>query len=297
MTNVTEAELGINGAARSPIPVEQISKDLLRVKDGEASLTLRNSSQVNATPVSTDYKISLRIATPRAMRNVEQAFSERIAAANLSRASIDGFLNDRRCSGVGRDYADGLAKYALGILLKERPSTERLTTPFSRYRENYGSALHILSDIPRPFAYLIAEIVRFALNDFSNAEKPTGYAELDLARTLLASPDSERQKAGLEVTSKRRELCPIDHGTGKVLDLAIRMSQQERWSPILDEECRSAAASHLLDETDTQKGLAIWAAMAWRLGARDSAIEPLRRISAIYPFRTWAEPYLESATK
>jgi hypothetical protein len=48
---------------------------------------------------------------------------------------------------------------------------------------------------------------------------------------------------------------------------------------------------------DTQKGLAIWAAIAWRLGARESAVEPLRQIAATYPFRTWAEPYLESATK
>jgi len=102
-------------------------------------------------------------------------------STTLTRASIDKFLNDPRCRGTGSDYADGLANFAMGILLKERPTSEHLTTPFARYRESYGSALRVLSDFRRPFSRLISEVIRFALNDFSTMGAPTGYWELDLA--------------------------------------------------------------------------------------------------------------------
>ena len=141
----------------------------------------------------------------------------------------------------------------------------------------------------RPFAYMIAEILRFALNDFSSPARLTGCSELDLARALLTEPESGGVPISPAAGETRREVCPIDHGTGQIFDLAVRMTQQERWSPILDEECRSIADSHVLDEMDKQKGLAIWAIAAWRLNARNSAIEPLRKISATYPFKTWAE--------
>ena len=75
------------------------------------------------------------------------------------------------------------------------------------------------------------------------------------------------------------------------------MAGQDRWSPILNEECRKAAASDILDAMDRQKALAIWAVSAWRLDAKESATEPLRQISATYPFSNWAERYLESVTK
>jgi hypothetical protein len=89
----------------------------------------------------------------------------------------------------------------------------------------------------------------------------------------------------------------VDHGTGRVLDLGVRLSRQERWSPILDEECRQIAEADTLDLMDRQKALALWAVTAWRLEAVNDATEPLARLSATYPFSTWATSCLETLNK
>ena len=255
-------------------------------------ISLSNSSQAHATPVITRYDLSIRIADATTFKSVEIAFSEMTMSGTLTRSVIERFLHDRRCQGPGKDYADGLANFCLGVLLKERPSSEYLTTPFARYRESYGAALRILSEFERPFAHLIADIIRFALNDFSQASGVTGYWELDLASRLLKNPETKDLPLAPEKESERRKVCPVDHGTGQILDLVVRMARQDRWSPILSDACRQIANSELLDAVDRQKALAIWAIASWRLGARDQAIEPLRQIAATYPSglgrsRTW----------
>ncbi len=296
LANATAAEIKIDGSNHAAIPVKKLAGALLKIRQGQVTLRLTNASQDNAAPVSTSYEISFRIADGNELKAVELAFSDIIMSA-LTRASIDRFLNDPRCRRTGSDYAHGLASFALGVLLKERPASEHLTTPFARYRESYGSALLVLSDFRRPFSRLISEVIRFALNDFSVTRAPTGYWELDLANALLKDPKRRYLPPAPGAASMRRKICPVDHGTGQILDLAVRMSQQKRWSPILDNECRQISKSDVLDAMDRQKALAIWAIAAWRLGAKDNAVEPLRQISATYPFKIWAEPYLEAVTQ
>src|SRR5690606_21275511 len=131
------------------------------------------------------------------------------------------------------------------------------TTPFSRYREAYGAALQRLADIDRPLARLVCSIIRFALNDFSKATQTTGFWELDLANVILHDPTGAVPT--FDESASRTPICPVDHGTGLILNLISTMSRQDRWSPILAEECRNAAGSELLDANDKQKALAVWA--------------------------------------
>jgi hypothetical protein len=294
IANATNAEIEVDGGAQVPIAVTGLARELSKLKQGEISISLSNTSQVRAMPVTTHYDISFRIADAAKLRNVEAAFSERIMSSTLSRALIEHFLHDPRCRHAGSDYAEGLASFTLGVLLKERPSSEYLTTPFARYRESYGSSLRILDDIQRPFARLISNVVRFALNDFTKSDAPTGYWELDLATALLRDPELKDLPCEPGPETLRREVCPVDHGTGQILDLAVRMFHQTRWSPILNDECRQVTNSDVLDVMDRQKALAIWAIAAWRLGAKEQSVEPLRQISATFPFKSWAEPYLET---
>lgn len=296
VTNATSALCELNGGAAKPIAITEVSQSISKIRQGEVSLVLTNESQTNAAPVATTYEIALRIADAHELKDVERAFAECIMNSNISRESIGAFLADRRSLNGGGEYATGLAEYSLGVLLKERPETEALTTPFSRYREAYGSALQRLSDFDRPLARLICDVLRFAMNDFSTTSSETGFWELDLANALLKDPDARALPSPLDSGVARSPICPVDHGTGQILDLAARMSRQDRWSPILDDECRKIANSEILDANDRQKALAIWAVAAWRLGARHNAIEPLRQISATYPFSSWAEPYLETIT-
>jgi hypothetical protein len=297
VANTTSATIVRDGGAPQKIPVDKLVELLTGIRQGVVSLVLANASQAKAAPVVTSYEISFKIADLQELKDVETAFSDIIMTSMISRDAIGRFINDARCKGPGFEYATGLAEYSLGVLLKERPDTESLTTPFSRYREEYGSALLRLADFERPFARLVSDIIRFAMNDFSRTSASTGFWELDLANSLLSNPNSRMALPSDDPEATRRPICPVDHGTGQILDLAARMSKQLRWSPILDDDCRNIAGSELLDANDRQKALAIWALAAWKLNARDNAIEPLRQICATYPFSAWAETYLESATK
>lgn len=293
--NATGIELQINGASPFALVPNQLSQRLAALDQAEVSIRLINASQARIAPVVTTYDVSFRIAGPAILRGVEMAFSKQLASSELTRGLIGTFLQDRRCVSAGRDYAAGLAHFALGVLLKERPSGEALTLPFSVYRDSYGAALEVLGDFDRPLARLIAAVIRFAFNDFTTS-KTTGFWDLDLLRAMLSDPECDDLPPAPAASASRVVICPVDHGTGQILDLGVRMFSQPRWSPILDDECRRVATSTVLDEMDRQKALAVWAIASWRLGAKVSAEEPLRQISAIHPFRTWAEPLLESLT-
>jgi hypothetical protein len=91
-------------------------------------------------------------------------------------------------------------------------------------------------------------------------------------------------------------ICPIDHGTGRIIDLAVSLSRQERWGPILRDTCRQVAEADSLELVDREKALAMWAVTAWRLGARVEATGPLAQLSATYPFSTWAAACLEEVS-
>lgn len=296
VANATTTRISIDGGEPKRYPPGVVPKKLADTRQGEMNLVLVNDSQVNAEPVSTRYAISFRIADAQELKRVEEAFAEILVSSPITRDAISGFLADPRTQGPAKEYASGLGYYCLGVLIKERPTSEHLTTPLSRYRELYGSALQVLADFDRPLARLITGIVRFAMNDFSEADSLTGYWELDFAKVLLSDPGRTNMPS-LDKAAKRCPICPIDHGTARILDLAARMATQSRWSPILDDECREIANSDVLDATDHEKALAIWATAAWRMGSTQSAIEPLTQIAAVYPFKSWAEQYLEHVSK
>lgn len=295
VANTSHAKVCLDGAVPKKVTTDKLRKIVAATSQAELKLELVNTTEQKAAPVTTQYGLSFRIAEKADLKRVEEAFREILVSEAITRNSIGSFLADKRTQGPGREYASGLADYCLGILIKERPEGESLTTPFSRYRELYGRALDILKDFPRPLARLITCIIRFSLNNFENSGEHTGYWELDLAIELLSDPSSASLTRPLE-SAARLPVCPIDHGTGRMLELSKHLNTQPRWSPILDDECRALAHSDRLDATDHQKAFAIWAASAWRLGSTDSAMEPLTQIAEIYPFSRWASKYLEQAS-
>jgi hypothetical protein len=270
------------------------------IKPAAVGPHLTNSKQVRAAPVSSSYRLVFRITDTSVLQEVEAAFLEHIVEQRLSMDTVRGFLDDRRCKGPGADYADGLAKYVTGLLVKERPDGQHLTSPLERYRELFGLSLQSLSALSRPLSTLVCAIIRFSMNDTSEFGNDTGFLELDIAARMLTGP-SYRPLAVYDTTDidsiSRRRVCPIDHATGRVLDLAVRMARQTRWSQTLSEECRQVAESASLDNVDRQKALALWAVTALRLGTSEAALDPLAQLSATYPFSTWAGPCLEKVSK
>lgn len=290
--NSTRIILRKNGKV-VPTSIQTLAEEVGAARNADFSIELFNSAQTKAEPVTSKYDLAFRVANAIHLKEVELAFQESIMQGALTRRAVDRFLQDHRCAGVGQDYANALASYVIGILLKERPPLEGITTPLARYRETYGAALRTLSEFKRPFARLVVGIIRFSLNEFRKGGENSGYWELDLASRLMTDSGTDDLLSIEPTKGARRKICPVDHATGQVLDLAVRMVRQQRWSPILSEACRQTALSSLLDEADRQKVLAVWAISSWRLGARNEAIEPLRQIAAVYPFAAWAERYLE----
>ena len=292
VSNTSHAKVCLDGTGPQQVSTDKLREIIAESSQVELKLELINATEHEATPVVERYGFSFRVAERADLKRVEQAFKEILVSDAITRNSISSFLADKKTQGPGKEYASGLADYCLGILIKERPEGENLTTPFSRYRELYGRAFDVLKDFPRPLAHLISCIIRFSLNNYEDNGQRTGYWELDLATELLSNPTSTSVQRSLENTT-RRPVCPVDHGTGRMLELAKRLVAQPRWSPVLDDECRAIARSDLLDATDHHKAFAIWAASAWRLGSTESALEPLQQIAGIYPFSRWASKYLE----
>ena len=91
---------------------------------------------------------------------------------------------------------------------------------------------------------MVCAVIRFAMNDTSGIGDRTGFLELDIAARMLLGPSyrpsAVPDPAIIDFISRRR-VCPIDHGTGRVLDLAVRMARQTRWSQTLSGECRQVA--------------------------------------------------------
>jgi hypothetical protein len=158
---------------------------LSSLRRGDVVLTLSNSAETNVPEVSETYRLSFLVADCTTLKGVERAFHEIVTPSALTMTAIDSFLNDTRSTGDGKDYAEALANFALGILRKEDPDSARLTTPARLYRSNYVLAEEGLRELERPLARLITQLMRFALNDFSAEPVDTVTCERSRRTNLL----------------------------------------------------------------------------------------------------------------
>ncbi|HEY8162234.1 MAG TPA: hypothetical protein VIF34_08215 [Methylocystis sp.] len=296
LANTTSASLSIDGAPPRIVKPTELGQALAGANLATVRVRLENASQKGTTPVASVYDFSVRVATPAALQAVERVFEEHLNVEGLSVMSVGRFLADPRCVGAASDYATGMAEYVLGLLVKERPHGQEITSPLERYREHFGSANVKLSPHNRPLPTLLCAIMRFALNDFSGAGMSTGHVGLDAATTILRGPHFCGHPIPTAIGGATRRVCPVDHGTSRIIILADRLATVDRWSGVLQDECRQVAGAGTLDLMDQQKALALWALAVWRLGATRDAIEPLERIAATYPFAEWASPYLEAVS-
>jgi molecular chaperone DnaK len=119
--NVTNVQVTINGGTPRSILSSDLASEIAKLKHADVSISLSNASQVRAAPVITRYDFLIRIADAISLKNVELAFSEMIMCGTLTRSTIERFLNDSRCQGPGKDYADGLANFSLGVQFVHEP--------------------------------------------------------------------------------------------------------------------------------------------------------------------------------
>lgn len=291
--NATSAVIALDGGANAVLATAQIGEHLSQIDQGNVYLTLTNTSERNAAPVASSYRLSFRIVDAKILQEVESAFFTHMLVSSLSIDTIRGFLDDPSCQGSAADYAGSLAEYVMGVLVKEQPAGQGIGSPLGRYRELFGSSVQGLSPHRRPLPQLLCALMRFALNDLSQDFEDIGFRDLNIAVAMMRGPDTCWEPTAATAEA-RRPVCPVDHGTGMILGMAARLASERRWSPILSEECLQVAEMETLDLMDRQKALALWASAAWHLGARKEAAIPLARLQATYPFSTWATMCLET---
>lgn len=164
---------------------------LARLRDALVDLQLVHRFDEEAQPIATAYRVRFQVPNNCALDAVDRAFQRHLAVDAPDFGAIDFFLGDRACTGVARPYAEALASYVRGVLVKDRPMAAAVTLPFARYRDLYVVALDGLEPYRRPLADLVCAAVRFALNNFGSPAT-TGFAPLDGAYRSLAQRQRRR---------------------------------------------------------------------------------------------------------
>ncbi len=297
IANVTSANVNIDGKIWENISTGDLEKILSETTGGQCVIKLINSKKELPHITEREYQFSIHISSEEKLNEVDRIFYETIVSKkDLTLKSVRNFLEKVNELKINSEYSEGLGEYVSGIIIKERPESEKLSVTFSEHLNRYTSALKkLLKFKNRPLAKIIVSIIRFSINQFPVNFDKTGFNKLDLAVNLIRDPKSVKIGQYKKLFSEEgRPVCPMDHGTTQLLNLATRVCQEERWTRILEEECRNTAFSQTLGRKDKEKAFAIWGAGAVLKDQKSCAEEPLRKISAIYPFNEWVTPILES---
>jgi hypothetical protein len=290
--NATKAYLSQDNVEEQLFSIDSLAASLADCRQQEIRLRLVNDSQREAAPVETNYRLLFRIADHDELLAVERAFIDRFIGTRITRRRIGEFLEDPKLPRNAKAYTDALGQYCLGLLIKEAPEGEDITVAVERYRELYVEAAAVLSRINRPLASLLVNLIRFSLNEFADHAIKTGFGHLDLAVELITEPEGFDLPVLIR-SDGRTPVCPIDHVTDEILELATSLTSKTRWSGRLTEKCRSIVQRDGLDPDDKNKVYAIWAAVSWKLEEYDVAREPLSRIAEVHPFKRWASGIFE----
>ena len=295
--NCSSARVRLNGIWMDDLSPSRVPSLLSRETDAVLEIELANRFDEVASPVYQPYRLTLRVPSKTSIDAVDRAFIDHLATGTPTMAQIAAFLGDSRCVGVVSDYADALGAFVRGLLVKDQAMGTGVTLPPSEGDDLYGSALRGLEEYQRPLPIVISGLVRFAFNDFSAIDRPTGFHRLDRCNAMLA-PLVNRGVSVVSVTAEQMpgavvKLCPFDQAVDRILDLADRLYRQTRWGPTLLEDCQQAAEAQAFASRDRVKVHALWAATALRLGADEAALEPLRRLRATYGFGKWAAEHLD----
>lgn len=295
--NCTSIRLRQNGRQIVDPSPQALYTLLSNETDAILDIELVNQFDVAANPIRQPYRLTLRVPTKMSLDDADRAFLKRLATGSPHMSQVSEFLDDERCQGVVREYADALAIYVRGLLVKDQAVGTGVTLRPAEANELYLQALDILKKFLRPLPIVICGLVRLAVNDFNAVRQITGFARLDRCNAILSPLAGKRPAQALHQDRRERgkfiQLCPVDQVIDRILDLSDRLDRQTRWGPALAEECRQASDSHRLTAGDQEKVLALWAVTAVRLGAAAEAQEPLRRLRNRYPFGDQAANILD----
>jgi hypothetical protein len=295
--NCTEVWVRESPGERRSYAPRQLPRLLASLKDALVDLELLNRFEPLADPLRSEFRLHLRIAEKTELDAIDRAFVDHLARDAVTMERVAEFLGDQRCQSVARPYADALSKFVIGVLIRDQSPNSGISLAPGEAPRELGAALAALEAFDRPLPRVVCGLIRFTQNDFEAAAYATGFPRLDRCNATFAGLIGKEATIGARPGAagsggKSIDLCPIDHATDRVLDLADSLARQKHWGPMLQETCRQTAGLSIFAAGDRHKALTLWAASALRLNEPDEAMEPLRQLRATYPFGNWADGQL-----
>ena len=292
--NCTLVHISKDGVVLSENSPDALGALIVNETNAVLELDLINKFDRVAEPINQFYRLNMRVPDESALDAVDHDFVRILASENVNISDIDYFLRRRSTQGAVREYADALASYVRGVLVKDGRGGS--TLPFSEAEGLYGMALETLRNFRRPLAYVVSSLVRLTSNDFTLVEDRTGFGRLDRFHAILAPtigrglsrmPEHEVDKGS--GAGSYTALCPVDRGVDTVLQLAERFKEQH----ISLAEYRRALEQSRLTRRDRAKICALHALAALKSSAPLEARDALRQLRNEYPFEAWASRELD----
>ena len=294
LKNCTLARISRNGVTLPEDSPEELRALLGRETSTVLEFDLLNQFDSAASPINQSYRLNVSIPEKAALDAADRDFVGLLASTSVHMSDVSKFLRQCSTKGVVRDYADALASYVRGVLVKDGRGGS--TLPFGEAEKLYGRALETLQDFRRPLPTVICSLVRLAYNDFSLAGETTGFSRLDRCNAVMAPtldhglPVVRLSKAnGEKRLGETVPICPVD----QTLDRILCLSEQIRNQQISLIEYHRALAIPSLTDRDRAKIYVLYGLAALQSNANFEAREALGHIRNEYPFEAWASQELD----
>lgn len=290
-----EIQLSVDGGAPQIVTEHELLRLLKLDGARRLGLSLTNSGAGNGNPARKKYDLSVALPSPRDLEAADREFVATFATSSPHIAALEDFARDLR-GGPAAEYVEGLVEYVRGLLIKDRDPRTGVRQSRAEWPEAYKRSLHILGGYARPLPNLLCSLIRFALNDFGDPDPRSGFPALDRNAKVFAALSQSRSPAppmGSLRIRDAHDVCPVDAGVSRIIELTHRCGALKRWSAQDNSELEMLTSSEVLSTFDRVKAKAVWAWTAMRLGASGSAVEPLRGLLGSDIFGAWAESILD----
>ncbi len=298
--NSTALMVGIDGEEPRSMETDRLLEIFATLTRATVQIRLLNVGDNLTAPIFQDYNLKIIIPDSSELSEIDERFVRELGSERLNIEQVSGFYAATR-SGASAEYAEALADYVRGVLIKDGDPNTGVSTRVHHTYDIFNRVLSTLVSFDRPLSKLICALVRFGLNDFSQWSDETGFEMLDHANNLLGPLAGVEEKPLKKLRPRTRSLnvpvfsCPIDLATDSVTRLAKQASQLSRWGTAAEQQFSTLAEQTKFHPLDQAKIRALWAHTALRLNASASAQKALGALDGDPAFGSWTSNRLAEA--
>lgn len=296
--NCDQMRASFDGEMFAGISSNELTKRLRNLQWASIRIELQNSGDRLTQPVVQRYRLTLIAPSDRSLGEVDRRFLDTLGTSDVCMNAVSRFYEMTRDPPIS-EYAEALGDYVRSVLLKDDDPRTGVSTRLHHHHEVQNKALNVLIMYQRPLAKALCCVLRFNLNDFSQWNEPSGFADLDGAFALLGP--LSRPSGDIRVSMKKKtegdysQRIPIDFGTNSIAELAKLSVTMSRWGSDAENHFLALTEKAATDSLDRTKTRAIWASTALRLGANSSARRALQMLDDDPTFGSWANQILDEA--